>query len=111
MKDTLDRKVKVVPNPYVVTNEWERHRDFRKLKFINLPGRCTIRIYNMAGDLVRTLEHSATKPDAGGSPGQYGGDEDWDLLNEARQKPAPGTYFFHVESDAGNQVGKFVLIF
>ncbi len=111
LKDTIDRRVRVVPNPYVVTNEWERHRDFRKLKFINLPGNCTIRIYNMAGDLVRTLVHTQTKPDVGGSPGQYGGDEDWDLLNESRQKPAPGTYFFHVESESGNQVGKFVLIF
>ena len=103
--------VKVVPNPYLVTNEWERHHDFRKLKFINLPNRCTIRIYNMAGDLVRLIEHIDTKPAVGGPPGQFGGDEDWDLLNESRQKPAPGTYFFHVESDMGSQVGKFVLIF
>lgn len=103
--------VKVVPNPYLVRNEWERHPDFRRLKFINLPNRCTIRIYNLAGDLVRTLEHDETKPQVGGLPNQYGGDEDWDLLNESLQKPAPGLYIFHVESDQGTQVGKFVIVY
>ena len=43
-----------------MTNEWERHPDFRKLKFINLPNHCTIRIYTMAGDLIRTLKHHET---------------------------------------------------
>jgi hypothetical protein len=103
--------VKAVPNPYLVRNEWERHPDFRKLKFINLPNRCTIYIYNLAGDLVKVLEHSETKPEAGGLPNQYGGDEDWDLLNESRQKPAPGVYIFYVQSEQGTQTGKFVLIY
>jgi hypothetical protein len=103
--------VKVVPNPYLVRNEWERHPDFRKLKFINLPNHCTIYIYNLAGDLVKTLKHTETKPEIGSLPNQYGGDEDWNLLNEGRQKPAPGVYIFHVESDQGSQTGKFVLIY
>jgi hypothetical protein len=110
--DTVQKlDVKVVPNPYLVRNEWERHHDFRKLKFINLPDHCTIYIYNLAGDLVRTLTHDATKANVGGLPNQYGGDEDWDLLNESRQKPAPGVYIFYVQSDQGSQTGKFVLIF
>jgi hypothetical protein len=103
--------VKVVPNPYLVRNEWERHPDFRKLKFINLPSHCTIYIYNLAGDMVKVLEHTETKPASGSLPNQYGGDEDWDLLNESRQKPAPGVYIFHVQSDQGSQTGKFVLIY
>ena len=108
--DKLD--VKAVPNPYLVRNEWERHPDFRKLKFINLPSKCTIRIYNLAGDLVRTLMHDETNPAAGGLPNQYGGDEDWDLLNENTQKPAPGLYIFHVDAgELGTQVGKFVLVY
>ncbi|MBM3331410.1 hypothetical protein FJY68_06095 [candidate division WOR-3 bacterium] len=103
--------VKVVPNPYLVRNEWERHPDFRKLKFINLPSHCFIYIYNLAGDLVKTIEHHDTRPEAGSLPNQFGGDEDWDLLNESRQKPAPGVYLFHVKSDQGSQTGKFVLIY
>ncbi|MEO0021250.1 MAG: hypothetical protein ABIK48_03650 [candidate division WOR-3 bacterium] len=105
-------KVKVVPNPYLVRNEWERHRDFRKLKFINLPPHCNIYIYNLAGDLVKVIRHDDTRSDLGSVPSQYGGDEDWDLLNEAHQKPAPGTYIFLVESDDGrSQTGKFVVIY
>jgi hypothetical protein len=109
--EAAELDVKVVPNPYIVRNEWERHPDFRRLKFINLPDHCTIRIYNLAGDLVRTLEHSATRSDLGSLPNQYGGDEDWDLLNESQQKPSPGVYIFHIESDVGTQVGKFMLVF
>jgi hypothetical protein len=105
-------RVKVVPNPYLVRNEWERHRDFRKLKFINLPSRCKIYIYNLAGDLVKVLTHYDTRPEIGGVPGRFGGDEDWDLLNEAHQKPAPGVYIFYVEAEDGRtQTGKFVLIY
>ncbi|MFO7676144.1 MAG: hypothetical protein R6X12_07520 [bacterium] len=109
--DSVALDVKVVPNPYVVRNEWERHPDFRKVKFINLPDRCVIRIYNLAGDLVKTIHHDDTRPDVGGLPNQYGGDEDWDILNETKQRPAPGLYVFHVESDIGSQVGKFALIY
>jgi len=105
-------KVKVVPNPYLVRNEWERHPDFRKIKFINLPTECTIRIYNFAGDLIKTLRHAATKTeDPGNVPFEAGGDENWDLLSESGQKPAPGIYLFHVESKTGNQIGKFVIIY
>ncbi|MBS4015609.1 MAG: hypothetical protein KGZ86_04155, partial [Candidatus Latescibacteria bacterium] len=101
-------KVKVVPNPYLVRNEWERHPDYRKIKFINLPDRCTIRIYNFAGDLLKTITHTATNiTDPGNLPLQSGGDQDWDLLTESGQKPAPGIYLFHIESETGNQVGKF----
>ncbi len=104
--------VKVVPNPYLVRNEWERHRDFRKIKFINLPRQCKIYIYNLAGDLVRMISHTDTRADIGSVPGQFGGDEDWDLLNSAKQRVAPGIYLFYVESEDGrSQVGKFVLIY
>ena len=103
--------VKVVPNPYLVTNEWERHPDFRKLKFINLPNDCTIRIYTMAGELIRTLKHHETNVINGSILNQQGGDEDWDLLSEAGQKPAPGIYIFHIESDVGEQLGKFAIVY
>jgi hypothetical protein len=105
-------KVKVVPNPYLVRDEWERHPDFRKIKFINLPTECTIRIYTFAGDLIKTITHNATKTASPGNiPLEAGGDEDWNLLTESNQKPSPGIYFFHIESKTGNQIGKFVIIY
>ena len=105
--------VKVVPNPYVFYNEWEQKRFPRKLKFINLPHRCTIRIFNLNGELVKTLLHTHTyEPEQG--QGQIlndaGGDEWWDMLNEERQFIASGIYIYHVQSTIGEQISKLVVI-
>jgi hypothetical protein len=43
-------------------------------------------------------------------PNNLGGDEWWDLLSDNRQLVASGIYIFHVESNVGDQVGKFVVI-
>jgi hypothetical protein len=103
--------VKAVPNPYIIRNAWEGHHDFRRMKFINLPDHCTIRLYNLSGDLIRTLAHVATNPRVGNIVNQQGGDEDWDLLSESGQRIAPGIYLFHIESDVGSQIGKFAIVY
>lgn len=100
--------VKVVPNPYIIWNEWQTQFVQRRLKFINLPNRCTIRIFNLNGELVRTLLHNDTSE--GGVSNDLGGDEWWNILNEYRQLVASGVYIFHIESDIGEQVGKFVIL-
>jgi hypothetical protein len=81
----------------------------RRLKFINLPAECTIRVFNLNGELVRTIIHHATTED-GLVVNDAGGDEWWDLLSENRQLVASGVYIFHVQSDVGEQVGKFVVV-
>lgn len=98
--ETLD-DVKVVPNPYVVANEWETTLFVRELHFTTLPANCTIRIYNNAAERVVTLVH-----DNGTS------EEAWNLRSEANQEVAPGLYFYHIESDnpEGEKVGKFLII-
>jgi hypothetical protein len=73
-----------------------------------LPNRCTIRIFNLNGELVRTLLHTDTSED--GVTNNLGGDEWWDVLSENRQLVASGVYIFHISSDVGEQVGKFVII-
>ncbi|UCG29261.1 MAG: hypothetical protein JSV53_06975, partial [candidate division WOR-3 bacterium] len=100
--------VKVVPNPYVIANEWQTRFVQRRVKFINLPNRCTIRIFNLNGELVRTLLHQETSDDGVGN--DLGGDEWWDVLNDYDELISSGVYIFHVESDIGEQVGKFVII-
>ncbi len=100
--------VKVVPNPYIIVNEWQSRSIVRRVRFINLPARCTIRIFNLNGELVRTLKHSETS--ASGIVNDLGGDEWWNVLNDFHQLVASGVYIFHVESDVGEQVGKFVII-
>lgn len=92
--------IKVAPNPYFARAEnWENNTTPNRLQFIGLPEQCTIRIYTLAGDLVRTLEHNAD-----------GGDEAWDLLSEGGRQIASGLYFFHVDSDFGEHLGRFAVI-
>ena len=100
--------VKVVPNPYIIWNEWQTQFIQRRLKFINLPNECTIRIFNLNGELIRTIMHTETSE--GGVGNDLGGDEWWDILSENRQLVASGVYIFHIESEVGEQVGKFVIV-
>lgn len=93
--------IKVVPNPYVATNVFETDPFERELHFTHLPGECTIRIYNIAGELMSTLIH-----DDGTS------EESWNLRTSANQEVSPGLYFYHVTSMiiSGQKVDKFLII-
>ena len=95
-------KVKAVPNPYVVASGWEQDKN-HQIQFTHLPVTATIRIYNIAGELVRTLEHNGNGTLAPSI-------ETWDLKNENQQLAAPGLYFFYVSSPAGTAQGKFAII-
>jgi hypothetical protein len=57
---------------------------------------------------VRSLKHNATS--LGGVSNDQGGDEWWNCLGEFNQLVSSGVYIFHVRSDVGEQVGKFVII-
>ena len=123
-------KVSVVPNPYRTdrdyrlesggyegkASQWTETR--RSVKFINLPVRCTIRIFTLSGDLVRTVNHDGTL-NANGSPASFPrGDSKTDpafgidvpLLSESNRALASGIYIFTVDSEYGVQTGKFVII-
>jgi hypothetical protein len=108
MEPIDELNVKVVPNPYIIANEWQTRSIRRRLKFINLPNRCTIRIFNLNGELVRTLLHTDTSED--GVTNNLGGDEWWNCLGEYNQLLASGVYIFHIDSEISEQVGKFVII-
>ena len=70
------------------------------LKFINLPPKCTIRIFTLVGDIVKSIEHDDPVK----------GEENWDLLTESGRTVASGVFIFTVESELGTQTGKFVII-
>ena len=106
-KKDMDR-IKVVPNPYIVANSWEPRnlystgRGPRELHFIHLPMECTIRIFNIQGQLVQTLEHKSTIWD---------GTEIWDMLTKDKLDIAYGVYIYHVEAPGiGEKIGKFAVI-
>ncbi len=117
---TYQLDVKVVPNPYIVFNGWERSTEQRVVKFTHLPDECTIRIYTTSGDLVKTIHHKSRSPGVQkDQPLAAGGTATWDFTNEspgmaagsAGQSIASGVYIWHVESAVGEQVGKLVVIY
>jgi hypothetical protein len=106
-KASLDR-IKVVPNPYVVTNQFEPTNPFssgrgpRKLYFNNLPAKCTIRIFSLDGTLVDIIEHEDVISD---------GSAEWDLLTRDNMDVAYGLYIYHIDAPGiGEKVGHFILI-
>ncbi len=118
IKEDLDR-IRVVPNPYFVTNRAENVEGSDKIFFMRLPPQCTIRIYTLAGELVRQIKHDSTdafSPDERLAQGDKGGTAEFDLLNRYNQALASGVYIFHVEARdendevIGNKVGRFAII-
>jgi len=103
-----DIDVKVVPNPYLVRASWDIDNDYQKIQFINLPTECTLRIYTIAGDLVKTIRHK--EPYTGGYTGQTGGTAFWDLMTNNNQKISTGVYIYYLDSPFGSDVGRFAVI-
>ena len=96
-------RVRVVPNPYVVANAFERSGT-RQLQFTRVPEVCTIRILNASGETVRVIEHD-------GSGGLAPNIATWDLLNYNSQLVAPGLYLYLVNApDGTSATGKFLII-
>ncbi len=98
--------IKVVPNPYIATAAWEPRSDAigrgpRKIYFTHLPQKCTIRIYTIYGNLIRTIEHESSAID---------GSEPWDLRSENDMDVAFGVYIYHIECEFGEKMGKLALI-
>ena len=122
-EDAASKDVIVFPNPYNGAAIWDGPRDREKyIWFANLPERATIRIFTVAGDLVKTIDFDGATynaVDVGGlgtfdekSVAMSGGLCAWDLITEKDQAAATGLYMFSVyDHDSGRQqVGKFLII-
>ena len=106
-QEELDN-IKVVPNPYVASARWEVKNPFdsgrgpRSLHFTHLPAKCTIRIFTVTGELVKTLEHDSQFND---------GSEEWDLLSRDNLGISYGVYIYHIDAPGiGEKIGKFAII-
>lgn len=100
-KKALVDKINVVPNPYWAYSQYETSYDTPQVKFTNIPGKATIRIFTLAGQLVNTLEKTDTNTPF----------ITWDLRNSAGLKVASGMYIIHVDVEGvGSKVLKFALI-
>ncbi len=106
-KETL-ANVGVVPNPYLGSASWERvninstGRGERRIDFIHLPTESTVRIYTVAGALIKTLhkDYSMTN-----------GSLSWNLVTDDGMDAAYGLYVYHVDAPGvGTHIGKFAII-
>jgi len=104
-KSELD-KVIVVPNPYFTFSDAELAgirtdtRDDRRIEFRNLPQQCTIRIFTIVGELVRTIEKN--------DPTSFAV---WDLLSFESQEIAYGVYIYHIDAPGvGIKIGRLAVI-
>ncbi len=116
------------PNPYYYGAAWEGQSNFqeesRKMIFANLPARCNIRIYTVAGDFIDEIQHNESYDGSDirwfktfGSENEEdnifsGGEHAWDLLSFGSQIISRGLYMFSVEDlDTGEKfTGKFIII-
>ncbi|KAB2908679.1 MAG: hypothetical protein LC102_02880 [Ignavibacteriales bacterium] len=98
-------KVRVVPNPYIVSSLYEpefgelRREPLRQIQFINLPEECTIHIFTVDADLLKTIEHRSQN-----------GTEYWDLKTEGGREIASGMYIYVVKSKDGEHIDRFAVI-
>ncbi|MBI2503344.1 MAG: T9SS type A sorting domain-containing protein [Candidatus Latescibacteria bacterium] len=90
------KRVNVFPNPYYGINEAETSRYAHFVTFSHLPRRVKIRIFDLAGTLVRTLDET----DKSNPADQF---LQWDLSNEEELPVASGLYIAHVEMPEANK--------
>ncbi len=102
--------IKVVPNPYVVTNKFERPlppqirgRGERVINFINVPPRSKIHIYTSAGQHIRSLESDGDI---------FDGSVSWDVRTKEGLDVAFGVYFYviEIEGTSDTKTGKIAII-
>jgi hypothetical protein len=78
--------INVVPNPYNAYSEYEQNKLDTRVKIINLPEVCTVKIYNSQGKLIKTYKKD--------NPITY---QDWNLTNNQNIPVASGVYLIHVD--------------
>lgn len=111
-----DLKVYIYPNPYRIDGEYrskgfEGRADFRPdyrvraIHFENLPTQCTISIYSIDGDLIRSMDHDEP------SDNRNSRHHVWDMITRNTQEISSGLYYWVVESADGKiQMGKLAVI-
>lgn len=86
-------QIRIVPNPYYIkasAREMQFPKEYDKIMFYNVPGKCKIKIYTERGDLVASIDHN-----------DGSGDEAWNSITDYRQVIVSGIYlvYFEVSED------------
>jgi hypothetical protein len=93
--------IRAVPNPYYAHSAYEQTQFNRRIRFTNCPAQCTIRIFNLAGQLIRTLD----KNDAGTSV------LEWDIQTQQGLPVGSGVYVYHIEAPGSAAVRGRLVVF
>ncbi len=125
-QDNDDAEVGVYPNPYYGSAIWDgtgqKKETLRKIYFYNLPSKCEISIWTLAGDLVDRFTHDAVTYDGtdiewfktygDGNQKFSGGEHAWDMISKDEQSIATGLYFFTVKDERTGKIkkGKFLIV-
>jgi hypothetical protein len=114
-------KIKVVPNPYVMTNSLEgavanyQLNQERQLMFTNIPAECVIKIFTVSGVLVDEIVVSnsvASRTTSWDQNSSTNGTAFWDLKTREGLDIASGYYIYQVKSTLTGEekIGKFAVI-
>jgi hypothetical protein len=79
-------KINVFPNPYYGVNSNETTKYVRFVTFSHLPATATIHIFNLAGVMVKTINHTDGT--------QF---QTWDLTNDSNLPVASGLYIAYID--------------
>jgi hypothetical protein len=91
--------IKAVPNPFYLYGPYDPSPGNKQIYWHHLPERCSITIYNLSGELIRTLDKDDPSALA------Y-----WDLLSEKGLPVASGIYIWVVDAPGfGQKVGKMAI--
>ncbi len=113
--------IKVVPNPYVMTNTLEgavanyQLNQKRQLMFTNIPADCVIKIFTVSGILIDEIvvnnSTSSRTTDWDLNSGSNG-TAFWNLKTREGLDVASGYYIYHVKSNLTGEekIGKFAII-
>ena len=101
--------IRVVPNPYIAATAIESSlppgvssgRGERKIEFQNVPNDAVIKIYNIRGQHIRTLNHDGNI---------FDGSISWNLRTSENMDIAYGVYLYVVQSSVGSKKGKIAII-
>ncbi len=94
------------PNPYRAGSMFDNRggdQEFgRIIWFTGLPARCRIQVFNLVGEIVKTIDHDDP----------VSGQAAWNILSENQRAIASGLYIYAVENLQTGEVqrGKLVII-
>jgi len=92
--------IKVFPNPFRQKSGFLNPSSANHIVFTHLPEKCTIKIFTTSGELIKTIKHDNA----------FSGEHVWEQLTNARQRTAPGIYFWTVNSEVGTAKGSLIII-